>query len=91
MPRVPEQISRSYADSMAGCTPQEANALLAEWEYVAALYEHDWTEASAIDVRAFPQMKAKTDKLMEMKRRVDPDGRLWNAHAPHWLRTCATA
>jgi hypothetical protein len=41
MPRLPEEITRSFADSLAGSTPEEVEALFAEYEALRDAYWKD--------------------------------------------------
>lgn len=78
--RTPESISRSYADSMAGSSPEEAKALMAEWEYVDTLCRHDWWYAYADDHRVFTEGQITMARLREMQPIVDPNFELWNRY-----------
>lgn len=82
MRRIPEDVDRSYADSLAGSTENEAAKLIEEWLYVAMLYSHDWSFADSQDHGLWLMGRAERQDLMETQRKLDPDFKLWNAHCP---------
>jgi hypothetical protein len=82
MGKIPESVSRSYADSLAGCLPTEAAAICREWEYVAKLYEQDWTYEFSDDHRVYEEGRIQMHTLQALQREIDPAHVLWNMHCP---------
>jgi hypothetical protein len=84
--RIPRDICKSYADSLAGVGAAEANAIMAEWEYVASLYEQDWDYSAKQDAEQWARGLASMQRIINMRLQLDPDLKLWNAHVPQAFR-----
>jgi hypothetical protein len=78
--KTPEDIARSYADSLAGSTDAEAAATLAEWGYVDALCRHDWLYEYSDDPRVFAKGRESWNRIRAMQPAVDPQFELWNKY-----------
>lgn len=75
-------IIKSYADSLAGSTPEEAQRLMREAEYVTKLLHHDWTFQYSDDHKVWQRGNEERMVLMSMQRQLDPTGEVWNRFAP---------
>lgn len=51
-------------------------------EYVAALKSQDWSYEYSDDHRAWQAGRDAMHLLRETQRRIDPNGVVWNQHAP---------
>lgn len=76
------QVIRSYADSLAGATPEEAQRIQTEAEYVSLLLRHDWKHEFSDDHSVWKRGHEEKRRMLELRRVIDPDGALWNLHAP---------
>lgn len=78
---VPPEIGKSFADSLAGSSTREVSRIMAEWQYVAALYQQDWFWQLRLGADWLIG-KASYERLVETRRRLDRNNALWNAHCP---------
>jgi hypothetical protein len=79
---MPEDLARSYADSLAGCTAEEAARLTEEMRYVSLLYTHDWRWMHRGSIEAVRQGLRDTETLLRLRAKLDHDFALWNQHVP---------
>lgn len=50
--------------------------------YVTLLKQHDWSYSYSDDGRAYRQGRAEREALDSLRREIDPQGAVWNQHAP---------
>jgi hypothetical protein len=59
--------------------------------YVTLLQQHDWSHEFSDDGDVYKRGRAQLQELRLLQRDLDPDGALWNAHAPAAYRIAAAA
>lgn len=79
-------VFQSIVTTMTGMPPATPEQL-----YRLAMRQHDWSHEFSDEHRVWKAGRESLAKITEMQKDIDPDGEIWNQHAPVGYRIGRTA